>query len=131
MTQQTNITVKKYDGVTDVTYTAVRPASGGQPAVWQAPTLGTAAAHMPELRIKSSKNKAGTVSRVEGVLVYPEIVTATDGSKSIANKTIVSVNITNPSNMAISSVQEGIAQALNAFAHVHVKTQAIEGFAAV
>jgi hypothetical protein len=131
MAQQTNITVKKYDGVTDVTYTAVRPASGGTPAVWLAPTLGTALAHQPELRIKSSKNKVGTVNRVEAILVYPEIITATDGSKSIANKTIVSLSVTNPSNMALTSVQEGIAQALNVFAHTHVKTQAIEGFAAI
>jgi hypothetical protein len=131
MTQQTNITVKKYDGVTDIVYTAVRPAAGGTPAVWLAPTLGTAVAHQPELRIKSSNNKAGTVSRVEGILVYPEVITATDGSKSIANKAIVSVNVTNPKGMATTAVQEAIAQALNLFASAHVKTQAIEGFAAV
>jgi hypothetical protein len=126
------MTVKKYDGVTDIVYTAVRPAAGGNtPAVWLAPTLGTAVAHQPELRIKSSTNKAGTVNRVEGILVYPEIITAADGSKSIANKTIVSVSVTNPKAMATTSVQEGIAQALNLFAHAHVKTQAIEGFAAI
>ena len=56
MTQQTNITVKKFDGVTDIVYSAVLPAAGGNAAVWRAPTLGTAMAHQPELRIKSSKN---------------------------------------------------------------------------
>ena len=131
MTQQANITVKKFDGVTDIVYSAVLPAAGGNAAVWRAPTLGTAMAHQPELRIKSSKNKAGTVQRVEGVMVYPEIITATDGSKSISNKAIVSVSVTNPSGMALTSVQEGITQALNLFASTHVKTQAIEGFAAV
>lgn len=130
MAQQTNITVKKYDGVTDVVYSAVLPAAGGSAAVWRAPTLGTAQAHQPELRVKSSKNRAGSVQRVEGVLVYPEIITATDGSKSVANKTIVSVSVTNPSAMALTGVQEGIAQALNLFASSHFKTQAIEGFAA-
>ena len=64
-------------------------------------------------------------------MVYPEIITATDGSKSISNKAIVSVSVTNPSGMALTSVQEGITQALNLFASTHVKTQAIEGFAAV
>jgi len=131
MTQQTNITVKKFDGVTDVVYSAVLPAAGGNAAVWRAPTLGTAMAHQPELRIKSSKNKAGTVQRVEGVMVYPEIITAADGSKSIANKTIGSFSFMNPSNMALTAVQEGIAQALNLFASAHVKAQVIEGFAAV
>jgi len=33
--------------------------------------------------------------------------------------------------MALTAVQEGIAQALNLFASAHVKTQVIEGFAAV
>lgn len=131
MAQQTNITVKKYDGVTDVVYSAVLPASGSTAAVWRAPTLGTAQAHQPELRIKSSKNKSGSVQRVEGVMVYPEIITGADGSKTIANKVIVSVNVTNPTGMALTAVQEGITQALNAFASGHVKTQAIEGFAAV
>lgn len=131
MTQQTNITVKKYDGVTDVTYSAVLPAAGGTPAIWRAPTLGTAMAHQPELRISSSRNVAGTVQRVKGVVVYPEIITATDGSRSIANKVIVDVNVTNPTGMALTAVQEGIAQAFNLIASAHVKTQAIEGFAAV
>lgn len=131
MTQQANITVKKYDGVTDVIYSAVLPASGSTAAVWRAPTLGTAQAHQPELRIKSTRNRAGTVQRVEGVMVYPEIITATDGSKSVLNKTIVSFNVTNPSGMALTAVQEGIAQAFNLFASAHVKTQATEGFAAV
>lgn len=131
MAQQTDITVKKYDGVTDVTYSAVLPAAGGNSAVWRAPTLGTAMAHQPELRIKSSKNKAGTIQRVEGVMVYPEIITASDGSKTVSNKSIVSINVTNPTGMALTEVQEGIAQALNLFASAHVKTQAIEGFAAV
>lgn len=131
MAQQTNITVKKYDGTTDVVYTAVLPAAGGNAAVWRAPTLGTAMAHQPELRVRSTKNKAGTVQRVEGVVVYPEIITATDGSKSIANRTIVSVSVTNPNLMATAAVQEGIAQALNVFASAHFKAQATEGFAAV
>lgn len=131
MTQQANITVKKFDGVTDVTYSAVLPAAGGTPAVWRAPTLGTAVAHQPELRIKSSKNKAGTVSRVEGVMVYPEIATAADGTKTIPNKAIVTFSVVNPSGMAITSVQEAVYQAMNLCASAHVKTQAVEGFAAV
>lgn len=131
MAQQTNITVKKYDNTTDVIYSAVRPASGGTPAVWQAPTLGTAQAHQPEFRIKSTKNKVGTVNRVEGIMVYPEIITATDGSKSIANKVIGSFSFSNPTGMATTAVQEAVAQAMNLFASAHVKAQVIEGFAAV
>jgi hypothetical protein len=131
MTQQTNITVKKYDGTTDVVYSAVLPAAGGNAAVWRAPTLGTAMAHQPELRIKSSKNKAGTVQRVEGVMVYPEVVTAADGSKTVSNRALGGFYFVNPGNMALTAVQEAAAQFLNLCASTHVKTQAIEGFAAV
>ncbi len=130
MAQQVAMTVKKYDGTTDVVYSNVLPAAGGNSAVWRAPTLGTAMAHQPELRMKSSKNRANSVQRVEGIHVYPEIITATDGSKSVANKTIVTISVTNPSGMALTSVQEGITQAVNLFVHAHAKAQFIEGFAA-
>lgn len=130
MTQQATITVKKFDGTTDVVYTAFLPASGGNPASWRAPTLGTAPAHQPELRIKSSQNKAGTVRRVEGILVYPEVVTASDGTKSISNRAIISFNASTPQGMASASLQEAVYQAMNLFASLHVKTQALEGYAA-
>lgn len=130
MTQQANITVKKYDGVTDVVYSAFLPASGGNPASWRAPTLGSAPAHQPELRIKSSSNKAGTVRRVEGVLMYPEIVTATDGTKTVANKAIISFSSSIPQGMASTGLQEAVYQAMNLFANTHVKTQVLEGYAA-
>jgi hypothetical protein len=131
MAQQASITVKKFDGATDVIYTAIQPASGGVPAEWRAPTLGTAPAHQPTLRIKSSKNRAGTVCRVEGVLVYPEIVTASDGTKSVANKAIISFSASMPQGMASVSLQEAAYQAGNLLASAHVKTQILEGFAAV
>lgn len=131
MTQQANITVKKYDGTTDVVYSAVLPAAGGNPAEWRAPTLGTAVAHQPVLKIRSSKNKAGTVSRVEGIAVYPEIATAADGTKTVPNKLTITFGVVNPAGMAITSVQEGVYQLFNLIASAHVKTQAVEGFAAV
>lgn len=130
MTQQASITVKKFDGTTDVVYTNFLPASGGNPASWRAPTLGTAQAHQPELRIRSTQNKAGTVRRVEGILTYPEIVTAADGSKSIANKAFVSFSSSMPQAMATVGLQEAVYQAMNLFASVHVKTQVLEGYAA-
>ncbi len=130
MAQQANITVKKFDGTTDVIYSAFLPASGGNPASWRAPTLGSAPAHQPELRIKSSSNRANTVRRVEGVLVYPEIVTATDGTKSIANKAIVSFSSSLPQGMASTALQEAVYQAMNIFASAHVKVQTLEGYAA-
>lgn len=130
MAQQANITVKKFDGVTDVIFAGVLPSSGGNPAIWKAPSLGTAPAHQPELRIKSTSNRAGTVRRVEGVFVYPDIVTASDGTKSIANKAIISFNSSLPQGMALTGLQEAIYQAFNAFATAHVKTQNLEGYAA-
>lgn len=131
MAQQANITVKKFDGTTDVIYAAIRPASGSSAAEWRAPTLGTAPAHQPVFRIRSTLNRAGTVARVEGTLMYPEIVTASDGSKTVVHKAIHSFTSSMPQGMATVSLQEAAYQWGNLLASAHVKTQILEGLAAI
>lgn len=74
MPQLANITVKKFDGTTDITFTAVNPAGGQDaPAILRSNTVGSAISHRPEIRV-SVKN-AGARDRVVGTFKYPQIAT--------------------------------------------------------
>lgn len=54
-----DITVKKADGTTDITFSALNPAGGdGIPAIFRSQTVGTVPGHKPEIRI-STKGKTG------------------------------------------------------------------------
>jgi hypothetical protein len=129
MPQQANITVKKADGITDVIYSSVQPASGGNPAVWRGPQ-GVAPAHKPELRVRSSSNKANTVRRIEGSLMYPQTVTGTDGTVTVANRITVGFNAAVPQGAPQTEINEAVAQAFNLFASSLNKSMVQEGFAA-
>jgi hypothetical protein len=130
MPQQIDLTVKKADGTTDITYVKVQPSSGTtSPAVWRSP-VGAAPAHKAELRVKAFPNKAGTVRRVEGVYISPQTVTATDGSVTVANRLTLAFQGVVPQSMPQSEINEAVRQGFNLFASVHVKAQVEEGFAA-
>lgn len=123
------ITVKKADGTTDVTYDDVQPASGtSQPAIWRSP-IGDAPAHKAELRVRAQANKLGTVRRVEGTLVAPQVVTAPDGSKSVTNRVIVSFTASVPQAMSQTEINEAIAQAFGLFNSSLIKSSVTSGFA--
>lgn len=125
-----NMTVKKADGTTDAIFTAVKGSNGIQPAEWRGPT-GAAPAHKQVLRIKGSSNKAGTVQRLDGVFVHPQTATALDGSITVVNRAILAINGSFPQSMPQTEINECVHQALNLYAHIHVKTQFMEGFPAV
>lgn len=78
-----NITVKKFDNVTDILYTGVNPAGGQDaPAILRSQSVGTATAHRPEIRV-SVKN-AGARDRVVATFKYPQIATnSTNGVTTV------------------------------------------------
>lgn len=78
MPSMADITIKKNDGTTDVTYTAV-VASGGDksPAVWRNNSATGYPGQRPELRISSRNNGDNTARRVEGAFTYPSVYTDT------------------------------------------------------
>jgi len=124
-----NITVKKNDGTTDVTYTAVI-ASGGDssPAVWRNNTIGTAAAFRPELRLTSKWNGDQTGRRLDGSYSYPSLVTGTDGTISVASRCNISFSAIVPQGMPDTDVNEAAAQCLNLFASALMKSSVQSGF---
>jgi hypothetical protein len=81
MSAMANITVKKDDTTTNVTYTAVVASSGEKsPAVWRDNGFGGTAGQRPELRISSQSNAEKTGRKVVGSFTYPALYTETNTS---------------------------------------------------
>lgn len=88
MPTMANITVKKADGTTDITYVAIQPAGGdGLEAVWRVEAIGTIAGNRPRLSLKSKPTADKRARVVDYQLVIPETVTnSTTGVTSVRTK---------------------------------------------
>lgn len=112
MSTLANITVKKYDGTTDITFTGVDPASGDNPALWRSQSVGNAQVHQPELRV--SAKKRGQIVDMRGTFRYPQIATnSTTGVTSVVKFASGTVSMSYDMGMAQVDVQEAVHQFLN------------------
>lgn len=125
-----NITVKKNDGTTDIIWSYVQPASGdSSPAVWRSQTVGSAIGHQPSYVMKARNNGPRTARRVEGEVVYPTLVTGSDGRINVADKFILQVNGVIPLGMPSADLNEAVSQSLNLLAATLTKDSFKTGFA--
>jgi hypothetical protein len=122
MPSQANITVKKADTTTDITYTAMQPSSGdGVQAVWKSTTVGSAAAHQPELRC-SAKQVSGGKREVTLTFVYPSIATnTTTSTTSVVYREMGRMVMTLEPQAPSTDAAEATAQFANLLASTHVK----------
>lgn len=115
-----NITVKKFDGTTDITYTGIDPAGGDVPALWRSQTVGNAQAHQPDLRVSSKKR--GSLVDMKATYRYPQIATnSTTGVTSVQRYLSGSLSATYDMGMATADVNEAVAQFLNLCASALLK----------
>ncbi|DAD50452.1 TPA_asm: coat protein [ssRNA phage Gerhypos.4_66] len=126
-----NITVKKDDGTTDITYTAVAGAAGDKnPAVWRSNSVGSAPGQRPELRLASASNGDKTARRVDGQYTYPTVVTSGDtGEKSVVARANGSFSFILPVDMPDADVNEAASQMGNLVASAIVKAAMKSGYA--
>jgi len=129
MPSQANITIKKNDGTTDITFTAMQPSSGdGVQAIWKSTTVGTAPAHQPELRC-SARALSNGKREVRYTMVYPEIATdSTTGLTSISYRERHSASFEIDTNSASVSINESVAQFANLVASAHAKAISQGGY---
>lgn len=115
MPSMANLTVKKADGTTDITYSVLQPSSGdGVAAVWRSETVGSAAGHKPVAQVTSRWNGPRTARRVDFSFSYPQIYTdANTGLTSVSNKVPVTCSVVVPTSVPDSVISEAIAQAIN------------------
>jgi len=117
MPSMANIVVKKADGVTNVTYTALQPASGdGVAAVWRNEAAGTSSAVKPAVSMSSRWNGPKTARRVDVSFVYPHTYTdANTGLVLVKDKVPVTLSAVVPAAVPDTVVAEAVAQAMNLF----------------
>lgn len=131
MPNMANISVKKADETTSITYTAVVASAGDRsPAVWKSTSVGTAPGHNPSFSTQSRWNEKKTARRVESNFSYPQTATAADGSISIVNVLPISISAVVPQGMPQSLIDEAIAQCMNLHASLLVKDMYKSGYAA-
>lgn len=129
MPTMANITVKKYDGTTDVVYTAVAGSAGDTvPAIWRNLTVGTAQGHKPQLVMSARNNGNNTARRTSLDFMYPSLVTDA-GVTKIGDKATFSLTGSLPLNMPDAERREAVYQFLNLCASTMLKQSNDEGFA--
>jgi hypothetical protein len=131
MTTMANITIKKNDGTTDVTYTAV-VASGGDksPAIWRNNSATGTPGQRPELRITSRANGDGTARRVDGNYTYPSVYTDTTTSTTkVAARANFQFSAVMPGEMPDADAEEFGAQIGNLIAAALVEEALTVGYA--
>jgi hypothetical protein len=129
MPSQANITVKKNDGTTDITYTAQQPSSGdGVQAIWKSTSVGTAPVHQPELRV-SARALSNGKREIRWTYVYPEIQTnSTTGATNVAFRERASASLEIDTAAATLTTNEFVAQFMNLLASAHAKAIAQGGY---
>lgn len=127
-----NITVKKNDGTTDITYTGVSPSSGdGVPAVWKSQTVGVAMAHQPEFRLTSREASKGARRALRSTYQYPQIATnSTTNLTSVVDRAMADTNWVFPKGMAQSDINEFVSQYANLLVATLVKDCVKAGYSA-
>jgi hypothetical protein len=132
MPTMADMTIKKNDGSTDVTYTAV-VASGGDksPAIWRNNSEAGYPGQRPELRISSRNNGDNTARRVEGQFTWPAVYTDTATSTvKVLTRANFSFTAIIPGNLPDSHAEEFGAQIGNLIAHSLVEAIITSGYSA-
>lgn len=133
MPNMADITVKKYDGTTDVIYKAIQGAAGdGIPALWRVEAIGTVAGNRPVFSL-SSKFTADRKARVvDWSLQYPETVTnSTTGVISVRLRDLHRGTLIISLDGNDSTHQEASAQSANLLKSALIQACLVSGFAPV
>lgn len=131
MPNMANITVKKFDGTTDIVYVAQSPASGdATPARWRVDSIGTVPGNRPVLSVSSKPASGGKTRVISGKLVTPETYTnTTTGIISIRNSASSSFTHLIPQDLTETVIKEHVAQFANLLRAVLMQDTAVSGYA--
>lgn len=129
MPSMANITVKKNDGSTDVTYSALAGSSGQDvAALWRNESFVAPAAFRPSLRVVARGAQDSGTRTVEALAVFP-ITQDNSGTKVQVGvhtvRTISKIVITD----AQANVDEAVSQGVNLAASALIRSAMKEGFA--
>lgn len=129
MPQMANITVKKYDGTTDVVFTALTPSAGDKVAArWRANAASAIPSNRPIVELISRNNGTGDGRRLTFSGKFPILQTVNTVESQTA---IVPVefSILVPQNADMIQVQEAVAQLSNLLVSSLIRSSLIDGYA--
>lgn len=129
MPQMANVVVKKANGTTDVTYTALVPSAGdSSPARWTENSASTIRGHRPTVDIRSQYNGPRTARRVSVVFKMP-IIDTLSGVETKVGEIPIDLSVVIPSSVTDAVADEAIAQATNFFASSLIRSSLSSGYA--
>lgn len=129
MAQIANITVKKYDGTTDIVYTALTGSAGdGKPAIWRSDTVSAIPNHRPTLRL-SSKDNANQTTRIMSYEYDYPVIDSSSGVPVVVGHQRANGVVPVVQNLDNLQVREGIAQFCNLLYAALIKQSFQEGYA--
>lgn len=115
MPQMANIVVKKADGTTDITWTAVVASAGDSiPARWTSDSAASIRGHRPTFEQRSQFNGPRTARRVTESVKFP-IIRSISGVDTKVGEQIIDLTYLQPVDVTDLEAAECIAQATNLF----------------
>jgi hypothetical protein len=125
-----DITVKKNDGTTDITFTAIVPSAGDKtPAVWRSNTVGGSIGQRPELRMQTQNSGDNSSRQFKISFTYPSLFTDTNTSRvSIDKRLNFQISGAVPVEMTDADVAEAVSQGFNLVASTLIKTSVKSGY---
>lgn len=131
MPNMADVTIKKADGTTNVIYVKKAPASGDRTnAVWTADAESAIHAHRPEFKMSTRSNQNGTkpARLATAVFKFP-VVETVSGIPTVVATVPMRMEITLPTNVDSTKVNEAIAQGTNLLTATLIRDSFKEGFA--
>lgn len=126
-----NIVVKKTDGTTDVTFTAIAgAASDGVAATWQNIASSTIRQFRSGLSMRAKMNGTKTARRVDIQAVFP-VVRAVNTVDTLIGRIPVDFSVPVPEWATDAEVNEAIDQSINLLASTFLRTQIKSGLSPV
>ena len=120
-----NIVVKKADGTTNYTFTALAGAPGdGVFAQWRGE--GSTPALSADLRTKVVWNSKRNARRTEGFVSIPKVETVA-GVPTVTSRTPSSLSITIPDNLTATEAADYVAITCNAYSSALIRQIMAEG----
>lgn len=129
MPTMANIVVKKADGTTDITWTALTPSAGdGSSARWRSNSVSTVLGFRPTLEVRTRSNGANDGRRLVATGKFPVIQTV--NSVDVISAIVpFEFSILVPQMADSVQVQEAVHQFANLLASGLLKTSAVDGYA--
>lgn len=130
MPTMADITVKKADGTTNVTYSAINPAAGDKaPALWINGTVGTVLAARPRFTVSSASNGTRKARRIRTTFVWPKSWLDAAGNPVVAGGASSESSHLVPQDMQLTDIEEYVAQYAGLLYSALVRNCIVSGYA--